>query len=154
MSVKIDASRWNQAIATYTRTLDVDVNKEMKRQVAKLMETLVKFTPPESLAKTRSQIRSRLEHTFTVMNKRQKTGKGGDIEWLFSNSDYLVGSSDAFDYRNSSQDQVNKLASSIRGNKKKSVILPFKYPRKKQMVKIYTRFVITRQQLNNAWRNL
>lgn len=154
MAVKIDSSKWNQSISTYTQTLDRDIHKEMPRQVAKLMETLVKFTPPENLAKTRAQIRSRLEHTFTVMNKRQKTGEGGDIEWLFSNKDFLVGTSDAFDYRTSSQEQVDQVANSVRLGKKKSIVYPFKHPRKKQMVKIYTRFVITRTQLNNTWKRI
>lgn len=157
MVASVDMAGFNSGISGLQRALGIDVRSILEKEAGELVKTLVRISPPKYPAKTREDIKSKINFTFNAFSKESgfsgldgAVGPSG-LKWYASNSKFLFGGSPDNDMRKASQAELLRVHYSAKVVQKHArLILPFKGRQTSQRVALMMKIIASRKQINGV----
>lgn len=89
LTTKINVDGWNDSLAIWSRVMRVKPREAVKKQAGMLVQTLINFTAPKSLSKSKKKIDARVNARFVKLQNPERDfvqGSGGkhgrgDVYW-------------------------------------------------------------------------
>jgi hypothetical protein len=134
ITVTSNADKFNAGMQNLVTQLGLKAPVVIKKECGELMKTLVRFTPPTNLAKSRSIIAKQVNRRFEKANELADLASGSGEKWYHATPDFLFGIAPELDKRKAGVDEIRALYFTIQPSGSRHV--PFKFPRKVQQVRL------------------
>lgn len=140
----VDISRFNAAASRMVEVLNLNARDVVQKESGELMKTLVRITPPTYLAKSREALKTRIRRSFDAAATIGDKADGGSM-WYNATSKFLFGVAPERDLRKADLNTIRTVYLSL-SRSSGAQHIPFKKPRKEQMVRLAQSLVISTQK--------
>lgn len=151
ITASVDMTGFNKGLIRFIAVLGVEAPRVIKYECGKLIETLVRVTPPADVNKSKARIKSSIYARFEAAKQHvddgdkkwssNKNGRG-DIVWYAWSPSFIFGVTKESDRRNDTVDELKRLLYTLTKGGRSA--LGFLQPRKQQRVLI-KRKILTSQ---------
>lgn len=94
ITASIDTNDFSRSLNRLITRVGLDAKRVVKKEVGELIKTLVKLTPPKTIAKSKKVAEKNVRSVFRKIPTKIFTGDQAghkDVRWLFAGSSALVG---------------------------------------------------------------
>lgn len=156
LTADIHLNEFNRGLARYQTQLGLDAKLVMKKELAELVKTLVKISPPKDRSKSMRNVKAKVDSRFTGLREQSNlfnsvtdvtTSKCG-LKFWSANSKYLFGGAPDSDKTKANLTELRAIyyrTQKLSGSHR--IVVPFRSPRRLQRVAITTRVITLQKQV-------